>query len=88
LAEDYSKAATSDCVISICQTVKEKAGSMARLFVAKNRDEEDGITVLIAQGLQFGQFVSESLQIRRSDYDQYKEDLDEALANRPKGRSR
>lgn len=77
LAEDYSKAATSDCVITICQTSKEKLSNLARLFVVKNRDEEDNITVLIAQGLQFGQFVLESFRIKRARYDQYEKEVGE-----------
>lgn len=71
MAEDYSKAATSDIVLSVCQTYMEKENNLARLFVCKNRDEEDGGTVLVSQGLSYGQFVTGSVQLNSDDGDHY-----------------
>jgi len=56
LAEDYSKAATADIILTYNQTDKEGALNLARLHVAKNRDEEAGGTVLISQQYSIGQF--------------------------------
>lgn len=56
LAEDYSKAATADIVVTYNQTDMEKQFGLARLHCAKNRDEEAGRTILIAQQYAMGQF--------------------------------
>lgn len=56
LAEDYSKAATADIVLTYNQTAKEHSLNLARLHVAKNRDEEAGNTILISQQYPIGQF--------------------------------
>lgn len=60
LAEDYSKAATADTIIAFCQTPAEKNLKLARLFVAKARNEENGQTVLISQAYGIGQFCMDS----------------------------
>jgi len=69
LAEDYSKAATSDMVLSYNQTDLEKAHNLARLFVAKNRDEEDGVTALVTQQYGMGQFVLSSMRMNATFWD-------------------
>jgi len=76
MAEDYSKAATADGVVAICQSVLEKESNLARLFLAKNRDEEDGVTVLISQGLPFGQFILDSTRLKRSGSSKYWKEID------------
>ena len=63
LAEDYSKAATADTVVAFCQTQPEKSLNLARLFVAKARNEENGQSVLISQGYGIGQFCMDSTTI-------------------------
>ena len=60
LSEDYSKAATADTVIAYCQTAAEKQLKLARLFVAKSRNEEDHQTILISQAYKIGQFCMSS----------------------------
>lgn len=56
LSEDYSKAFTADSIMTYNQTEKEKLLNLARLHIAKNRDEEAGGTVLISQQYHIGQF--------------------------------
>lgn len=60
IAEDYSKAATADNVITYSQTVLEKKYGLARLFIAKGRDEESGLNFLISQCYAMGQFSMDS----------------------------
>lgn len=67
VAEDFSKIAISDCVISHNQTKAEKALGLARLFVTNSRNEEDKFAVLLSQSYPLGQFVLESAPIL-SDY--------------------
>jgi hypothetical protein len=57
LAEDYSKAATSDRILTYNQTLAEEKLGLARVFVAKNRDDESGVMAVISQAYGFGQFV-------------------------------
>lgn len=47
LAEDFNIAAIVDTIISVNQTLEEKRDGDARLFLAKNRDDESLITVPI-----------------------------------------
>ena len=68
-AEDYSKAAISDNIVSYNQTKEEKELSLARLFVVKARDESSGQEVLITQSYASGQFALDSIRIRNNkDY--------------------
>lgn len=60
LAEDYSKAATADNVIAYCQTSLEYQLGLARLFIAKARDEERDLTILISQAYKMSQFCIRS----------------------------
>jgi replicative DNA helicase len=60
LAEDYSKAATADNIIAYSQTSAELVLGLARLFVAKARNEEKNQTVLISQAYRIGQFCMDS----------------------------
>ena len=68
VAEDYSKIATADFVITYSQTTEEKRLGLARLFVSNARTEEDKFTVLITQQYQMGQFAIESMRMGGSDY--------------------
>ena len=60
LAEDYTKAATADIIISYNQTREEQALGLARLFSAKVRNEQKEETVVISQAYQIGQFALQS----------------------------
>jgi replicative DNA helicase len=62
-AEDYSKAAISDNIVSYNQTKEEKELGLARLFVVKARDEASGQTVLITQAYASGQFSLDSVRL-------------------------
>lgn len=66
LAEDYSKAATADNVVAYCQSSMENRLGLARLFVAKARDEEREQTVLISQAYRMSQFCMDSYFISDS----------------------
>lgn len=63
LAEDYSKAATADNIIAYCQTPAEANLNLARLFMAKARNEERNQTILISQAYRIGQFCMDSTLI-------------------------
>jgi replicative DNA helicase len=67
IAEDYSKVATADCIISYSQTDAEKQLNLARLFVMKCRADQDKFTVLISQNYALGQFCMDSIGMV-SDY--------------------
>jgi hypothetical protein len=66
-AEDYSKIAISDAVITYNQTLSEKALGIARLFVTAGRNDEDKFNVIIKQSYPIGQFCLESRMMDR-DY--------------------
>ena len=63
VAEDYSKIATADTVITYSQTPDEKRIGLARLFVSNSRSEEDKFSVLITQNYQIGQFALDSMRM-------------------------
>ncbi len=73
VAEDFSKVATADTVLTYNQTDAEKLRNLARLYVAKSRQSEDKFTVLIAQNYDMGQFVLSSAKL--TDFERYKSDL-------------
>lgn len=68
LGEDYSKAATSDNIIAYCQTAAEAKLGLARLFLAKARDEEREQTILISQCYRMGQFCTDSILMNENRY--------------------
>ena len=63
VAEDISKVATADTVISYSQTKAEKKLKLARLTVTNARNDEDGFSVLISQNYAVGQFCLQSAMI-------------------------
>lgn len=70
LAEDYAgKATIPDMILTFNQTEKEKARGIARLYVAKNRDEEGNWQICIAQAYKMGQFCTSSALMSSSYYD-------------------
>ncbi len=60
LAEDFSKVAISDNVITYNQTTYERNFGLARLFVDKARNDRRGDTILISQNYNRGQFCINS----------------------------
>lgn len=70
-SEDYSKAATADTVITYNQTSMEKVLGLARLFVAKERDERSGLTAIISQSYALGQFHLDSALVGAEEYRGY-----------------
>ena len=60
LSEDISKSFTADTIITYNQTEQEYALGMARLFLAKHRDDEAKRWILIAQSYAIGQFCMDS----------------------------
>lgn len=67
VAEDYSKIATADVVVTYSQTPEEKRMGLARLFVANARNDEDKFQVLISQAYPVGQFALDSTRMH-GDY--------------------
>jgi len=61
VAEDVSKIATADNVITISRTEQEKKLGLARLYVSNARNEEDKFMVLISQCYAAGQFALDSV---------------------------
>ena len=80
-AEDISKIATSDVVLTYSQTPAEKSLNLARLFVEKARNEESKMQVLISQAYAIGQFCLDSSPIH-SDYWDFMEDRTEKETSR------
>lgn len=67
-AEDISLVATADTVITFNQTDTEQKFGLARLFVAKARDDAKHFQVLISQCYALGQFVLDSAFFSSGDY--------------------
>jgi hypothetical protein len=61
VAEDWSKVATADLVLTYTQTPQEHLMNLARVFVANARDEADKFLVMLAQNYPCGQFVLDSI---------------------------
>lgn len=60
VAEDWSKMATVDVCLTYSQTPEERLRNLARLYVAKGRNDRSKFTVLISQSYDTGQFVLDS----------------------------
>lgn len=60
VAEDYSKIATADNVLTYNQTEAEKNLGLARIFVSNGRNDEDKFMVLMSQSYSIGQFCLDS----------------------------
>lgn len=60
-AEDFSKIATADTVLTYTQTMSERELGLARIFVSNSRaGDKDRFVVLISQAYSVGQFVLSS----------------------------
>lgn len=79
-AEDISKLATADIVLTYSQTPAEKALGLARLLVDKARNEDSKMSVLITQAYSIGQFCLDSVRLK-SDYWDMMEEQEEKSSN-------
>jgi len=68
VAEAYSKIAHSDTVLTYTQTKQELALGLARLHVAKGRNDRDRFTLVISQQYGYGAFVIDSVPMQGSAY--------------------
>lgn len=69
-AEDISKIATSDYVITLNQTDNEKSIGLCRIYIDKARYSKSGFQIIITQNYGIGQFCLESLA-KTSTYDRF-----------------
>lgn len=69
IAEDWSIIMTSDVAVTYSQTPEEHKLGLARLFVAKSRNDEDKFTVLITQAYGIGQFCLDSIMLSAEYWD-------------------
>lgn len=79
VAEDWSIIGTADQVLTYSRTREEHKHGLARLFVAKGRDEKDGFSVLITQNYDTGQFALDSSLLTydyRKQLEEYVEKID------------
>lgn len=63
LAEDISKLAHADNLLTYSQTAAEQVLGLARIGVAKARNEKGGFGVLITQAYAIGQFCLDSIRL-------------------------
>lgn len=83
VAEDYSKIATSDNVLTYSQTEQEKKLGLARLFVSNGRNDEDKFVVLITQAYMMGQFCLDSTLVSNDYWQQVNRDAPQEREERP-----
>jgi len=62
-SEDFSKGMTADVLLTFNQTQQERELGLARLFVAKGRNDRDHFTVLLSQNYGVGQFCLDSVRM-------------------------
>lgn len=72
VGEDATKIMIANKVIIFSRTNEEKSRGLARMYVQKNRGDEDDFTVLITQSYKSGQFMLDSTRMTQS-YQQYRE---------------
>lgn len=70
VAEDFSKIATADCVLTYAQTEPERQLQLARLYLSNGRTDEDRFTILISQAYPIGQFCLDSIRMSDSYWSQ------------------
>jgi replicative DNA helicase len=68
VAEDWSKIATCDTILTYNQTEAEMRLGTARLYVDKGRNEEGKFMVLITQNYKIGQFCLDSRRMASQRY--------------------
>jgi hypothetical protein len=69
VAEDWSMVGTADIILAYSCTDDEFKHGLARLYVAKARDESDKFGVLLTQNYTIGQFVLDSMPLPYQDYE-------------------
>jgi len=67
LAEDFSKLAISDILVTYNQSVEEYLRGLARLLLDKNRNDTREARILIGQNYTIGQFVLSSHLMKEKD---------------------
>lgn len=77
VAEDYSKIATADCVLTYNQTEEERARGLARLYVAAGRVEADRFSIVVTQNYTSGQFALDSWYLKDDYWGLVKEEEDD-----------
>ena len=70
IAEDWSMVGTADVILAFSCTDDEFQYGLARLYVAKARDEQDKFGVLLTQNYTIGQFVLNSMPLPYQDYEE------------------
>lgn len=65
VAEDFSKTATADIIITYSQTAAERQLGLARLLVDGSRNDSDKYVVLITQSYATGQFCIDSTYMNK-----------------------
>jgi replicative DNA helicase len=70
IAESFEKGATADVMMTYNQTEIEHGLGLARLYIAKGRNDEDKFEILISQNYKMGQFVLDSVRMKGSYWDE------------------
>lgn len=68
VAEDISKLATVDVMLTYSQTDAEYELGLARLLAEKARNEKGRMMLLLSQAYDIGQFVMDSVRVKMEDY--------------------
>ena len=68
LAEDYSKVAISDNLLTFNQTKLEYQLNLARLYVDKGRNDRKGDLILLSQNYEIGQYCLDSIRLNGKGY--------------------
>ena len=69
VAEDWSKIATADTVLTYAASAAEKAMGLARITVAAHRNDEDKFSVVVSQNYASGQFSLDSVFMNKTYLD-------------------
>lgn len=69
VAEDISKIAISDVVLSYNQMPQEREMQVSRLFVVAARNSRDKFSVNVTQAYEIGQFCLDSFELDRKSYE-------------------
>lgn len=64
VSEHYGKIFHADTVVTLSRTEQEKALGLARLTVGAGRNDSDGLTVVLSQSLDTGQFLMDSTVLK------------------------
>jgi len=73
VAEDWSKIATADTVLTYASSAAEREMGLARITVAAHRNDEDKFSVVISQNYASGQFALKSAPMNNTYYDRIKD---------------